>query len=95
MLAVGCSSPKPEPNPSGPFVYVEGQVRKPGRFPWTSGMTLQDAIGLAGGFSDFASKPLRVRHSDGTEENFRASRDGQLLNNAPVRPGDVLFSPYD
>ena len=95
ILVTGCSSPKPELNPSGPFVYADGQFKKPGQIPWKNGMTLQDAVGLAGGFSEFASKPLRVRHSDGSEEVYQFNRDGKLMKNAPVQPGDVLFSPYD
>jgi hypothetical protein len=51
-----------------PFISMTGEFRKPGRYAWTHGMTLKDAIDAAGGFTDFARRRLRIRHWDGSEE---------------------------
>ena len=37
-------------------LYVRGEVRAPGRVPWTPGLTVVKAVSLAGGFSDYADK---------------------------------------
>jgi hypothetical protein len=38
--------------PHKPSVYVGGAVQKPGRYDWFPGMTVVDAIQVAGGFTD-------------------------------------------
>jgi polysaccharide export outer membrane protein len=40
--------------------FVRGEVRQPGRFPLSRGMTLTQAIAAAGGYTDFA-RPTKVR----------------------------------
>jgi polysaccharide biosynthesis/export protein len=42
--------------PEGGTVYVDGAVRKPGNYTVRSGMTINEAIGDAGGFSTFADQ---------------------------------------
>lgn len=56
-------------------------------------MTLQDAIDEAHGFTDFASRKFRVRHSDGSLDIYELDSKMHLTNNLPVLPGDRIFSP--
>jgi hypothetical protein len=105
ILTAGCSSPKPlgqsesshhevQIDPSQPpYIYISGEVRIPGKFAWTNGMTLQDAITSAHGFSDFARRRLRVNHSDGSADIYKLDSKRHLTNNPPVLPGDMIYSP--
>ena len=68
-----------------PF-YIVGEVQKPGSYPYVNGMSVINAVALAGGFT------YRAR-----EENFwirRASDKGMQRAAAgpatPVYPGDVI-----
>src|SRR5438477_4442523 len=54
-------------------VSVLGGVSRPGRYNWTNGMTVLDAIQAAGGFHDFATG-VRVTHADGTHEFYKCLR---------------------
>ena len=92
--AVGCASDTPRSQPAPPCVYVDGEVRQPGRFPWTNGITAADALQLAGGFNDFVvSHWLRVHHWDGTQDRYRLTSDFRLTNNFALRPGDAIYNP--
>jgi|SRR3954471_23087007 protein involved in polysaccharide export with SLBB domain len=99
LIAAGCASkvqqssvPRSEPAPLS--VWVGGEVRQPGRIPWTSGMTAADAIRLAGGFTDFvSSRSLRISHWDGSKEVYRLTRDFRLEHDFVLRPGDGVYSP--
>jgi protein involved in polysaccharide export with SLBB domain len=75
---------------SGNFVYVDGEVRIPGRYPWTNGMRLKDAIEAAGGFNDFSNRRIRLVHSDGTAEKYRVRGDWTATINPELKPGDKV-----
>ena len=75
------------------FVYVDGEFRNPGRYLWTNGMTLKDAIEAAGGFNEFANRRIRLRHPDGTVESYRLVGDWAHTNNPALRPGDNIHNP--
>jgi protein involved in polysaccharide export with SLBB domain len=67
-------------------IYVSGEVKTPGAFPYEEGLTVQKVITMAGGFTERASKTdLRVeRHHD---------YDTELLNvevTAAVLPDDII-----
>jgi len=66
--------------------YVNGQVKSPGGFPYQPGLTVRQAVSLAGGFTERASrnKIFVVRDKDPAG----ASKKVEL--NDPVRPGDTL-----
>ncbi|CAA7615421.1 Polysaccharide export protein [Candidatus Terasakiella magnetica] len=68
-----------------PF-YVLGEVRLPGEFAYTSGMTVLGAIAKAGGYDYRAHKgeAVLVRIVDGTEMEFRA------VERTPLQPGDII-----
>ncbi|RDD63177.1 polysaccharide biosynthesis/export family protein [Ferruginivarius sediminum] len=68
-----------------PF-YILGQVEQPGSYPFQSGMTVRQAVALAGGFTRRAVKSevtLIRPTSDGTVEAI-ADIDAQIL------PGDTI-----
>jgi hypothetical protein len=57
-LADGTSMPPSAHAPSQTTFTVHGQVRLPGTYPWTNGITLLKAIATAGGYTD--TKIVRV-----------------------------------
>src|SRR5215470_13076576 len=80
-------------------VAVVGAVKTPGRFELKSPMTVLEAIALAQGFTDFASRDRIVvlRQSGGTTTripfNYRKIADGAEQDNFFVRPGDIIVVP--
>jgi hypothetical protein len=88
-------SASPREGPAPPYVFVDGNFRQPGRFDWTNGLTIIDAIRLAGGFNEFAEPKLQLRRWDGTRELFRLTSDYRFrfTNAVPLRPGDHLINP--
>jgi len=69
-----------------------GEVHNGGKIAWTNGMTLQDAINAAGGFTDFAPRKLHVIH-DGLTTVYKLGPGRTLPNNPSVQPGDKIYSP--
>ena len=71
------------------FVFVNGEVRSPGSYKITKGLTVMKAITLAGGFTDKAAegrvKIIRKTHEG--EVTLKASMDD------PVLPDDVISVP--
>lgn len=66
--------------------YVLGEVRQPGEFPYTTGVTVLGAIARAGGY-DYRAREgevLLVREVDGQPKEFRANERTQL------QPGDIV-----
>jgi polysaccharide export outer membrane protein len=71
-----------------PF-YILGEVKKPGEFPYKPGMSVADAVALAGGFTYRADESKAfVRHSDARAEVMH-----RLDANPPVSPGDNIRIP--
>src|SRR6185295_13278619 len=66
--------------------FINGQVEKPGGYPFIPGLTVRKAISLAGGFKERASKEkiFVIRDNDRTQTSQRVSQD------EPVRPGDII-----
>jgi polysaccharide export outer membrane protein len=87
------------------FVYVLGEVSKPGKYPLKSYANVMQGISLAGGFSPFAKKNkikvLRVTVNGASEKNqieIPVQYDDILKGNAAVgnfylRSGDVIVVP--
>ncbi len=68
-----------------PF-YILGEVQKPGEYPYTSGLTVLNAVATAGGFSYRANtKSITVRHANATKEEQIT-----LTSDTPVSPGDTI-----
>lgn len=82
-------------------VRVTGAVRSPISIPYRQGMTVLDAVLAAGGITEFAA-PDRTelyRKGDGQSASSysvhldRILQKGDLANNYPVQPGDVITVP--
>ena len=66
--------------------FVNGEVKKPGGYPFKPGLTLRKAVAVAGGLTERASESriTVIREQDGEKEKLRASMD------TPVMPGDII-----
>jgi len=96
LLIAGCSGEKPRTATAPPqyaVVYVDGEVQRHGAIAWTNGMTLQDAINAAGGFTDFAPRHVRLIHPDGSFQKYGRNSQGILTKNPALQPGDRIFVP--
>jgi polysaccharide export outer membrane protein len=72
---------------SRPF-FILGEVRNAGQFPFVSGMTVQAAVAIAGGYADRADErrvQITRRHANGIVEKMDVPPDYL------VRPGDTLY----
>lgn len=68
--------------------YVDGEVNRPGGYPYEPGLTLRKAVTLAGGFTERASRTNIKIISDGDVET--SARDSDIDLESPVKPGDVI-----
>ncbi len=70
-------------------VYILGEVQRPGAYPYQSGMTILNAVALAGGYTYRASnkKISVIREETGDREPKSASEMNYLV------PGDVVNVP--
>jgi polysaccharide biosynthesis/export protein len=75
--------------PTAGYVFVSGQVERPGQYRLERGTTVQRAITLAGGFTKFAATSrLRVKRSiAGKPQEFQAQLDDRL------QAEDILIVP--
>jgi len=66
--------------------FINGQVEKPGGYPFIPGLTVRKAVSLAGGFKERASKDkiFVIRDDDKTQTQKRVDQ------NAVVHPGDII-----
>jgi protein involved in polysaccharide export with SLBB domain len=68
-----------------PF-YIVGEVGKPGEYAYVNAMTAQNAVALAGGFTDRAvESTVYIRHQGDLREYEVALDQGTR-----IRPGDVI-----
>jgi polysaccharide export outer membrane protein len=73
--------------PEAERIFVTGEVRNPGAFPWSTGLTVRQAVSLAGGFTEDASKgSARVVRAAGGQ-----TRTIKLKLDEPLRPGDTVL----
>ncbi|MCP3848615.1 MAG: polysaccharide export protein [Gammaproteobacteria bacterium] len=67
-----------------PF-FINGQVKKPGGYPYQPGLTIHRAISLAGGYTERASKKNTfIVHETKPEERIRA------MQYMKIKPGDTI-----
>ncbi|HEX6739905.1 MAG TPA: SLBB domain-containing protein [Vicinamibacteria bacterium] len=66
--------------------FVSGEVRNPGSFAFSNGLTVRQAVSLAGGFSEDAStkSPRIVRQILGRPKELKVKLDD------PIQPGDTV-----
>ncbi len=79
-------------------VFVFGEVNKPGTFPYEDGMSVVQAITLAGGFTKVAARNsvLVTRSADGQEQKVKIAVDDigtGKRENFRLQPGDIVFVP--
>lgn len=68
-----------------PF-YILGEVQKPGEYPYTTGLTVLNAVATAGGFTYRANtNNVVIRHAGGNKE-----LPTHLTAVTPVGPGDTI-----
>ena len=68
-----------------PF-FINGEVYRPGGYPYVPGLTVLKAVSLAGGFKDRASKSkiYVIRDGDSNQERKKVELDTRIF------PGDIL-----
>jgi len=66
-----------------PF-FVNGEVNKPGAFPFQPGMTLRKAIAMAGGFTE------RANRSGGDVLRGSDASPQALTLDMQIKPGDII-----
>jgi polysaccharide export outer membrane protein len=71
-----------------PF-YIRGEVKKPGEFPYKPGLTVADAVALAGGYTYRADEKSVVVRPSGSDGQLTRPTDA----NPPVSPGDNITVP--
>jgi polysaccharide export outer membrane protein len=84
-----------------PTVYITGEVAKPGRYPLTTNMHVEDLVRVAGGvkrsaytesadLARFDMNASRANPSDRLELNLAAAMSGDAKADVPLRDGDIL-----
>jgi polysaccharide biosynthesis/export protein len=69
-----------------PFTII-GQVTRPGQYSYVNGMSIVNAVAMAGGYTPQASEDfVYIRHEGDTKET-RVDTDQDVQ----VRPGDVVY----
>lgn len=71
-----------------PF-YIRGEVKKPGEFPYKPGLTVADAVALAGGYTYRADENRVVVRPSGSNAALTRPTDA----NPQVSPGDNITVP--
>jgi protein involved in polysaccharide export with SLBB domain len=82
-------------------VFIQGEIRKPGSFEFTQGLTLKDLILQAGGFTDAAFKSIEIarliKRDSIEQKDFRAAEiistevDGDISTAA----ASIKLTPFD
>lgn len=71
-----------------PF-YIIGEVKQPGSYPYVNGLTVLQAVALAGGFTYRAKeKKIVVQRANDPSRAKRSVRRGD-----PILPGDIIEVP--
>ena len=68
-----------------PF-YIIGEVRTPGQYSYVNGMSVLNAVALAGGYSDRADKSEVYIRRNGASKEVELPAD----ETTKVNPGDIL-----
>ena len=81
-------------------VRVVGEVQRPQAVPYRSGMTVLDVVLAVGGLNPYAAgnRAKLIRKDNGANTEIRVKledllNDGDMNQNVPVKPGDVLVVP--
>ena len=88
-------------NVDPPTVYIKGEVAKPGRYPLTSNMRVEDLVRVSGGLkrsaytetadlTRFAASQPSSTSTEHVEVKLAAAGAGDTNEDLPLRNGDVL-----
>jgi len=84
----------------GGYFYVVGEAREGGRFPYRPGITLQQAVAVAGGISDVGKASMvqikRVNPEDGGVEIITVNHNELMAGKAVdpmIRKDDIIYVP--
>lgn len=83
-------------------ILINGEVRKPGEFPYRENMSVKDALLLAGGFTD-AATPQRIEIArrivkdgpDSTDMQIAEVINVESINSLTNNGNDVKLQPWD
>ena len=68
-----------------PF-YILGEVKSPGKYSYVTGMTVLNAVAMAGGFTDRADdSDVYIRHGGSSKE-----KEVSVNGTVKVSPGDII-----
>jgi protein involved in polysaccharide export with SLBB domain len=84
-----------------PTVFIKGEVAKPGRYPLTTNMRVEDLVRVAGGLkrsaytenadlARFEMNGSQKLPGDRVELNLTAAMNGDPKTDVPLRDGDIL-----
>lgn len=81
-------------------ISIFGQVRQPGRHPFKKGLTVVDAIAMAGGFTDVAARNAVkvIRKEHGSDKAIKVPvgyilSSGDTSRDVELRDGDAIVVP--
>jgi hypothetical protein len=78
------------------YIYIHGLVRSPGRYNWVPGMTFQDAVQAAGGFTNYFKGRItiisRARGITVIHKYETTPDDDYNLHSPELRNGDLVFA---
>ena len=80
--------------------YVLGEVNNIGEYPLTKNLTVMQAVAMAGGFTEWASRKniILMRKEDGKEKNYRINYNDiikakDLSQNLKLKADDTIIVP--
>lgn len=72
-----------------PF-FIQGEIKEPGEYPYKTGLTLQDAVAIAGGYSYRANDKAVFIRKVGTDREVSVALTGTRVH---IQPGDSIRIP--
>ncbi len=70
-------------------IYIHGEVRSGGEFPFKNGLKLRDAIAVAGGYTYRANEAFVILVREGAAQQVKVAMPGDI----DVLPGDNIRIP--
>ncbi|HZP12827.1 MAG TPA: polysaccharide biosynthesis/export family protein [Nevskiaceae bacterium] len=68
-------------------IFITGNVRKVGSFPYAPGLTIEKALTMAGGITEYGStKKIYIQHAGATEDQKE-----KVNLDTPIKPGDTIL----